>query len=129
MFKKLFFGFCVLGLVFAVTVCAEEIVRGQIDSIAEDGSYIVVNGTKILTSSEAVKASFFEVGDQVEITTSSTDDGLVADNYRYVTEEELSGNVSPTEESNVSEYSLPETTPEEEYPVVPQENSQVTDEM
>lgn len=66
----------------------EEIVKGTIQEIAKDGSYIVVDGKKIITTKEFLEESYLEVGDNVEITAQMTKNGLEAVDYRYIYEEE-----------------------------------------
>jgi hypothetical protein len=83
-------------------VSQEEVVKGAIKEIAADGSYVVVNDTKVFTTKEFLEDSYLEVGDNVEITAEKTDQGLKAKSYNYVFEEE-----GPTA---VPEESLKDTT-------------------
>ena len=66
----------------------EEVVKGVIKEIAADGSYVVVNDTKVITTKEFLEDSYLEVGDNVEITAEKTEQGLKAKSYNYVFEEE-----------------------------------------
>ncbi|MDD4954694.1 MAG: hypothetical protein PHP17_01455 [Candidatus Omnitrophica bacterium] len=66
----------------------EEVVKGIIKEIASDGSYIVIDNAKVLTTKEFLDDSYLEVGDNVEITAEVTTAGLKAKNYNYIFEEE-----------------------------------------
>lgn len=66
----------------------EEVVKGIIKEIAADGSYIIIENTKVLTTKEFLDDSYLEVGDNVEVTAEATDAGLKAKNYNYIFEEE-----------------------------------------
>lgn len=66
----------------------EEVVKGIIKEIAADGSFIVIDSTKVLTTKEFLDDSYLEVGDNVEVTAEMTDAGLKAKNYNYIFEEE-----------------------------------------
>ncbi|MDD4182359.1 MAG: hypothetical protein PHT53_00840 [Candidatus Omnitrophica bacterium] len=66
----------------------EEVVKGIIKEIAADGSFIVIDNTKVLTTKEFLDDSYLEVGDNVEVTAEMTDAGLKAKNYNYIFEEE-----------------------------------------
>jgi len=66
----------------------EEVVKGIIKEIAADGSFIVIDNTKVLTTKEFLDDSYLEVGDNVEVTAEATDAGLKAKNYNYIFEEE-----------------------------------------
>lgn len=66
----------------------EEIVKGTIQEISKDGSYIVVDGKKIVTTKEFLEESYLEVGDNVEITAQMTKNGLEALDYKYLYDEE-----------------------------------------
>lgn len=66
----------------------EEVVKGIIKEIAADGSFVVIDNTKVLTTKEFLDDSYLEVGDNVEITAEAADAGLKAKNYNYIFEEE-----------------------------------------
>jgi len=66
----------------------EEVVKGIIKEIAADGSFVVIDNTKVLTTKEFLDDSYLEVGDNVEIAAEATDAGLKAKNYNYIFEEE-----------------------------------------
>ncbi len=85
----------------------EEVVKGVIKEIANDGSYVIVNDTKILTTKEFLEDSYLEVGDNVEITAEKTDQGLKAKSYNYIFEEEGS-TATPDEPSNDSTEESPQ---------------------
>lgn len=66
-----------------------DVVKGEVQEIAEDGSYIVVDNQKILTSPQLVEEQYVEVGDLVEVTTEKTEQGLQAKGIEYVFEEDV----------------------------------------
>ncbi|MFA6281046.1 MAG: hypothetical protein WCY05_00910 [Candidatus Omnitrophota bacterium] len=66
----------------------EEVIKGLIKEIAPDGSYVVVNDTKVITTKEFLEDSYLEVSDNVEITVEKTEQGLKAKSYNYIFEEE-----------------------------------------
>jgi hypothetical protein len=76
------------------SVSQEEVIKGVIKEISADGSYVVVNDTKIFTTKEFLEDSYLEVGDNVEITAEKTEQGLKAKNYNYIFEEEAPAAVS-----------------------------------
>jgi hypothetical protein len=80
----------------------EEVVKGIIKEIAPDGSFIIIENTKVLTTKEFLDDSYLETGDNVEVTAETTDSGLKAKNYNYIFEEEGPSAISeepPTGES------------------------------
>ncbi|MCK9614814.1 MAG: hypothetical protein M0R48_04830 [Candidatus Omnitrophica bacterium] len=66
----------------------EEVVKGIIKEIAADGSFVVIENTKVLTTKEFLDDSYLEVGDNVEVIAQVTEAGLKAKNYNYIFEEE-----------------------------------------
>lgn len=72
----------------AAAVDMANMVKGIVKEIAEDGSFIVVNETKITTTKEFLEDSYLEIGDNVEITTEKTATGLKAVAYNYIFEDE-----------------------------------------
>jgi len=60
-----------------------RVIRGVVDEVAPDGSFIVVSGTKILTTRVFLYESFIEKGDEVEITVKNSAQGLEAVDYDY----------------------------------------------
>lgn len=64
-------------------------VKGLVKSIAEDNSSIMVDDTKILTTTEFLEDSYLAVGDKVEITVEETKEGLKATSYSYVFDEDI----------------------------------------
>ncbi|MFA5271523.1 MAG: hypothetical protein WC412_04170 [Candidatus Omnitrophota bacterium] len=80
------------------SVSQEEVIKGVIKEIAVDGSFVVVNDTKILTTKEFLDDSYLEAGDNVEITAEKSEQGLKAKSYNYIFEEE--GPTSVPEESS-----------------------------
>lgn len=59
------------------------LLKGKIEQIFEDGSYIIVDGQKVLTTKELVEEAYFELGDKVEIKAENTPEGLRILNYKY----------------------------------------------
>ena len=89
---KIRVAFLAMFLVFLATgICtaqeedvAPKSVRGTIKEIARDGSYILVDDSKIITSEDFLTDSYLEVGDKVEITVEDTAQGLKALDYDYL---------------------------------------------
>ena len=79
----------VLLLLAAGTVAAQEQVsiRGVVEEVAGDASYIMVSGQKILTDAEFLEDSFIEVEDEVEIIAQQTPQGLRAVDYDFIIED------------------------------------------
>jgi len=65
----------------------KETVRGTVQEIAKDGSYIIVNDKKILTTDEFLEDSYLELGDEVEIIAEKTANGLKVIDYKYIFDE------------------------------------------
>ncbi|MCF7908604.1 MAG: hypothetical protein K9L86_07040 [Candidatus Omnitrophica bacterium] len=65
------------------------LLKGKIEQISEDGSYITVGGQKVLTTKELVEEAYFELGDNVEIKAENSQEGLRALSYEYIYDEEL----------------------------------------
>ena len=85
----------------------EVIVEGMVKEIAEDGSYIIVDETKILTTPEIVEEAFFELNDSVIITVEKTKEGLSLVDYEYAF------SYDPDEEQGENEIETPEDLPYE----------------
>jgi hypothetical protein len=66
----------------------DTIVKGTVKEIAKDGSYIMIDATKINTTKEFLEDAYLEVGDKVEITAKQDKDGLSAVDYNYIFDEE-----------------------------------------
>jgi hypothetical protein len=66
----------------------EETVKGIIKEIAPDGSYIMVDNVKVITTKELLDESYLEVGDKVEVIAETTTAGLKAKVCNYIFEEE-----------------------------------------
>ena len=62
-----------------------KVIAGEIEKIAEDGSYIVVSGQKISTTETFIEDAYFEIGDKVKIEVVTPDDKTSpqAVNYEY----------------------------------------------
>jgi len=66
----------------------EEVVKGIVKEIAEDGTSITIDNTKVLTTKEFLEDSYLEVGDNVEVAADRTESGLKAKSYNYIFEDE-----------------------------------------
>lgn len=77
--KKFLLTIVTLGL-FSASMLVAETISGKIEDIAEDYTYIVVDGTKIATTPEFVDEAVFDIGDKVEIT---VNDGK-AEGFKYL---------------------------------------------
>lgn len=92
LFLILFFAFSILDLGFSQEESSretpKEIIKGKIEKIAEDGTYIIVDGKKIMTPKEFLEEAYFEVDDKVAITVKKSKDGVEAVSYEYIFEEE-----------------------------------------
>ena len=69
---------------------AQKSVKGEIKEIAEDGSYILVGDSKILTSEDFLDGSYIEVGDNVEVIAEETEQGLKALDYDFIFDDDES---------------------------------------
>jgi hypothetical protein len=86
----LMFVFFVLNFGFAQE--ADQIkIKGAVEKIAEDGSYIIVNSQKISTTSEFLNDAYLEVGDNIEVVAEKSDQGLKIVSYEFTIDEEESG--------------------------------------
>jgi hypothetical protein len=65
----------------------ENVIQGEIKEIASDGSYIIVEETRIITTKEFLEDSYLAVGDKVEITVEGISPNLTAVSYSYLFEE------------------------------------------
>lgn len=63
-------------------------VKGVIMEIAQDGSYIMVENTKVLTTQDFIDTFSLEQGDWVEIVAEKNDNGLTAQTAGFGLEEE-----------------------------------------
>jgi len=81
------FAICFTGYIYAQEA-GDEIVKGVIEEVAQDGSYIIVNKQKINTAKDFVDEAYFEVGDKVKIEVKSSAQGLEAVDYEYIFDEE-----------------------------------------
>ena len=72
-----------LGSVYAAD---PVIIKGIIEEINEEGGYIVVDGTKIITDERFLEYAFYELGDAIEVTVEQGDGGLNALDYTYSVE-------------------------------------------
>ena len=62
-------------------------IKGTVQEIAEDGSYVTVNGQKILTTQAFMDDYLLLEGDEVEITADKTANGLQAKDCTFVSDE------------------------------------------
>lgn len=74
-----------------------EVIKGTIKEVAEDGTYIIVDDTKISTTKEFLEDSLLETGDKVEIVTEKISGGLKAVDFNYVFDDEAVPFVTDTE--------------------------------
>lgn len=80
------------------------IVKGTIEQIADDGSYIVVDGKKLITSQELIDEAYFAAGDPVEIKASGSPEGLRLLSYEYIYEDEVPEGDDNIGEINYDDY-------------------------
>lgn len=66
----------------------EETIKGTIKEIAMDGTWMLLDDTKVLITKELLEDSYIEVGDKVEVIVEKTDSGLVVKSCNYIFEEE-----------------------------------------
>lgn len=66
----------------------QDVVKGTVKEISGDKSFIMVDGTKILTTKEFLEDSYLEVGDKIEVAVEKSEQGLKAKSYNYIFEEE-----------------------------------------
>ena len=71
MFKKKIISCIVLALVLFAQIgylhAEESKIQGTVESVADDGSYVMVNGEKIMISDDIKDYMDMETGDNVEI--------------------------------------------------------------
>lgn len=92
----------------------QEMVKGAVEQIAEDGSFIIVNGQKISTTQKFLEDSYLEVGDKVMIVAEKNDSGLTIKSYNYIFDEDVDAEALPDEVSGG------EGQPTPSQPVTPQ---------
>ena len=83
----------VIGLVLLCGLCvaadeATQTITGVVEEVADDGTYVIVSGTRIETSPELADEAYFENGDSVKITATSSGTSLTAVDYEYIYEDE-----------------------------------------
>ena len=80
-------------LVAPVCVGAQDgqtsVISGTVEQIAEDGSYVVVSGQKLVTSKDFLDSSYLEQGDEIKVTVKSTDQGMEVVDFEYNFEENV----------------------------------------
>lgn len=69
------------------TMQQPETITGTLQEISEDGSYIVVDGSKIIMPQMLMEDFYLEVGDKIEVFIKNTDKGIEAEDYEYIYEE------------------------------------------
>lgn len=129
MLKKIFGAFVISVFVIAIAGLAlaqepknvpqpqinEQIIRGEVKEIAEDGAYIIVDKTNILTDKEILDESYLELGDRIEVTAEQTPEGLKLIDFYYISDEEAGLEEGmPEEEVPAEENMMPEEPPMEE---------------
>jgi len=64
------------------------IIKGVIEKIDENEKCMVVNGQRVLISSEDLEEFYMDVGDPIKITARESKNGLTMDNYEYYNDDE-----------------------------------------
>jgi hypothetical protein len=102
-FLAAFFVAAFMGQVFSQNATTiepkEKIIKGIIKEIAADGSFVLVNDTKIFTTKQFLEEAYLEVGDNVEITVAQSSSGLTAEDYNYIFDEEEAATAPSSEEA------------------------------
>ena len=101
MCKKMLAGLFMLIFVLTCLNCvfAEEVViKGTVEQVAADSSYIIVSGNKIFTTPGFIEEFDSEEGDEVEITAEKTAEGLKAINFSYLPYQEEAAEEEAAEE-------------------------------
>jgi hypothetical protein len=83
---SLILAFAIVSLSFAQS--NPNKVKGKIEKIAENGSYIIIEDTTILTTQEFLDNAYLEVDDEIIITVEKTKEGLQAVDVEYIIVEE-----------------------------------------
>lgn len=91
--RKYFFSLLACILLFSILCFSQEknnliVVKGTVETIAADGSYIIVDGKKILTSKEFIENYYLEPEDAVEVMAENKEEGLTAVDCQYIFTEE-----------------------------------------
>jgi hypothetical protein len=73
------------------------LVKGNVEEVAADGTYLMIAGTKVLTTKEMIEDAYVEVGDKVEASVEQTADGKKLVNLKYIFDDE-----EPVVESNTT---------------------------
>lgn len=110
LFLVLIFAFMNFGLGFAQE--GKPAISGKVEQIAEDGSYIVVDGNKIFVTEEFMEEFYPEVGDKVVVTIEDTAKGPKAIECDYIFEDEPE--LNEYEEGLTPEQYFPESSEEVE---------------
>jgi hypothetical protein len=77
----------VLSLLSANVFAQEDdknMITGTVEEVAEDGSYIILDGQKMMVDSELLEYMNMEAGDEVELVVDETDQGLVVVDFDYL---------------------------------------------
>jgi hypothetical protein len=85
-FISLFLFLCALSL--SVHAQEELTITGTVEEIAKDGTYIIVDGQKIMTSEEFIEDSYLVEGDRIAVLVNRTSQGLEAVDFDYVFDDE-----------------------------------------
>jgi hypothetical protein len=84
----LFSGTLIVALSVMMSGFAEEdnsiIIKGKVEKIAGDGSYIVVNGEKINTTQDFLDDAYIEAEDKLELACRKGKQGLEIVDYDYI---------------------------------------------
>jgi len=84
-----------------------SVIKGVISEISEDNSFIVVNGTKIMTAPGFVEDYFLLKGDEVEVAVNNTDKGLEAVDCNFTFEDETGTDTDEYGDEGLSETAPP----------------------
>ncbi len=90
-------------------------ISGVIEEVADDGSYIVIGGTKIGTTRDFLDGAYLEKGDNVKIFTEQTDQGMQVMDYEYIFDD-VSWEYGDEYDTGLNPEDTEEVYPEEESP-------------
>jgi len=74
------------GICFAL-YAQSQLIKGTVDEVSEDGSYIVVDGRRVELSYSVQREASFDVGDKVELNVDFSGSTLEATDYDYIFED------------------------------------------
>ncbi len=77
-----------MGMDMDASIDKEMVIKGSIDEISEEGSYITVNGKRILVSADFLDSFYLDEGDGVKITAQKDEKGIKALDWEYIPSED-----------------------------------------